>query len=166
MFNGGKCAMFDAAGLSPPPSILIADDDDDDVYLIRSALKAVGQGAGARVACDRVANGVDALAWLSRRELMCQLPAAVILDINMPRLDGIGVLRALRQSFDMRGLAVFVLTTAATETVHGAALDLGATRIFVKPNTMGELTDIVREILSLVHLGAAVGADGTRGVKA
>jgi CheY-like chemotaxis protein len=146
--------MLEAAGQTKPPYILIVDDDDDDVFLMKSALKRIGWGAGAHIECGRVDNGVDALALLTRKDMLAELPAAVILDINMPRLDGIGVLRALRHSLGLGELPVFVLTTTATETVHSSAMDLGATRIFVKPNTMGELTQIVREILNTVRWGA------------
>jgi CheY-like chemotaxis protein len=155
--------MLDSAGQAKSPYILIVDDDDDDVFLMKSALKRIGWGAGAHIECGRVDNGVDALALLSRKDMLAELPAAVILDINMPKLDGVGVLRALRHSLDLRELPIFVLTTTATETVHCAAMDLGATRIFVKPNTMGELTHIVREILETVRwsaLSPAPGADG------
>ena len=137
--------MLDFAGHEKSPYILIVDDDDDDVFLITSALKRIGWGAGARIACGRIDNGVDALSFLSRKDMLCELPAAVILDINMPKLDGVGALKALRNSLDLRELPIFVLTTTATETVHCAVMDLGATRIFVKPNSMSELTQIVRE---------------------
>jgi len=151
--------MLNVAGPAKP-YILIVDDDDDDVFLIKSALKRIGWSAGARIECGRVDNGVDALALLSRQELLAHLPAAVILDINMPKLDGIGVLRALRHSLGLRELPIFILTTTATEIVHCSASDLGATKIFVKPNTMNELTDIVREILGFVHWKAPDGAGG------
>jgi CheY-like chemotaxis protein len=143
--------MLDFAALANAPYILIVDDDDDDVFLIKSALKRIGWGAGAQIACGRIDNGVDALSFLSRKDLLSQLPAAVILDINMPKLDGVGALKALRTSLGLRDLPIFVLTTTATETVHCAVMDLGATRIFVKPNSMSELTHIVREILDAVH---------------
>lgn len=143
--------MLEVAGHAKSPYILIVDDDDDDVFLMKSALNRIGWGAGSHIECGRVDNGVDALALLSRRDLLAELPAAVILDINMPKLDGVGVLRAVRHSLDLRELPIFVLTTTATETVHSAAMDLGATRIFVKPNTMKELTQIVREILDIVR---------------
>lgn len=143
--------MLEIAEHAKSPYILIVDDDDDDVFLMKSALKRIGWGVGAHIECGRVDNGVDALALLSRRDMLAELPAAVILDINMPKLDGVGVLRAVRHSLDLRELPIFVLTTTATETVHSAAMDLGATRIFVKPNTMTELTQIVREILETVR---------------
>jgi len=146
--------MLESAEQAKSPYILIVDDDDDDVFLMKSALKRIGWGAGAHIECGRVDNGVDALALLSRKDMLAELPAAVILDINMPKLDGVGVLRALRHSLDLRQLPIFVLTTTATETVHSAAMDLGATRIFVKPNTMNELTHIVREILEAVRWNA------------
>jgi CheY-like chemotaxis protein len=155
--------MLESAGQTNPPYILIVDDDDDDVFLMKSALKRIGWGAGAHIQCGRVDNGLDALALLSRKDMISDLPAAVILDINMPKLDGVGVLRALRHSLGLRHLPIFVLTTTATETVHCAAMDLGATRIFVKPNTMSELTKIVREILETVCWATlSPEADGAR----
>lgn len=150
--------MLDVARSAKSPHILIVDDDDDDVFLMKSALKRIGWGAGATIDCRCVDNGVDALALLSRKELLAELPSAVILDINMPKLDGISVLRALRYSLSLRDLPIFVLTTTATETIHRTAMDLGATKIFVKPNSMGELTNVVMQMLEIMRAGAL--ADG------
>jgi len=153
--------MLDVSSQAKSPYILIVDDDDDDVFLMKSALKRIGWGAGAQIHCGRVDNGVDAVSLLSRNDAAVDLPAAVILDINMPKLDGIGVLRALRQSPGLRQPPIFVLTTTANETAHCVAMDLGATRIFVKPNNMSELTRIVREILDAVRaLAASQAAEG------
>ncbi|MBB4198578.1 CheY-like chemotaxis protein [Rhodoblastus sphagnicola] len=150
--------MLDVSSQEKSPYILVVDDDDDDVFLIRNALKRIGWGAGAKIQCGRVDNGVDAVSLLSRKDAGVDLPAAVILDINMPKLDGIGVLRALRHAPGLRELPIFVLTTTANETAHVTAMDLGATRIFVKPNTMTELTRIVREILDAVDALASTHA--------
>jgi two-component system, chemotaxis family, chemotaxis protein CheY len=132
------------------PYILIVDDDDDDVFLMKRALARVGCGGVAPIACGRVENGYEALSLLSRTD-MDELPSALILDINMPELDGLGVLKELRRSPGLSALPVFVLSTTANEAAHFAAMGFGATRIYVKPNTMGELTNIVREILDAVN---------------
>jgi CheY-like chemotaxis protein len=151
--------MINVSRQKKSPYILIVDDDDDDVFLMRRALTKIGRAAGVPTDWERADNGNEALALLSRRSAD-ERPTAMILDINMPELDGIGVLRALRRSPDLGHLPVFVLTTTATEAAHCIALGLGATRIFVKPNTMGELTGIVREILEAVSGAPAQPVDG------
>ena len=143
--------MFDCAVQEKSPYILIIDDDDDDVFLLMSILKRVSREAGETIECGSVDNGVDALALVSLKRLLADLPVALILDLNMPRLDGMGALKALRQSLGFGELPVFVLTTTANKDVHAAAMQLGATKTFVKPNSKSELTDIAREILNTLH---------------
>jgi len=143
--------MLDCSAHEKSPYILIVDDDDDDVFLLMSILKKVGREAGEQIECGSVDNGVDALALVSLKRFLADMPIALILDLNMPRLDGMGALKALRQSLGFGELPVFVLTTTANKAVHTAAMELGATKTFVKPNSKSELIDIAREILNTLH---------------
>ncbi|MCW2285999.1 CheY-like chemotaxis protein [Rhodoblastus acidophilus] len=143
--------MFDCAIEEKSPFILIVDDDDDDVFLMMSVLRRVSWETGAEIECGSVDNGADALALVSLKRMLADLPVAVILDLNMPKLDGMSALKALRQSLGFGELPVFVLTTTANQAVHSAAMALGATKTFVKPNSKSELTDIAREILQTLH---------------
>ncbi len=60
-------------------------------------------------------------------------PDLVITDINMPRLDGIGLIRALRQRPETRLVPILVLSTESTQTLKAQARDAGATGWIVKP---------------------------------
>ncbi|MTV30256.1 response regulator [Rhodoblastus acidophilus] len=150
-FQSKANPMFDCAVPEKSPFILIVDDDEDDVFLMMSVLRRVGWETGEEIECGSVDNGADALALVSLKRMLADLPVAVILDLNMPKLDGMSALKALRQSLGFGELPVFVLTTTANQAVHSAAMALGATKTFVKPNSKSELTDIAREILQTLH---------------
>ena len=100
--------MFDCMAHERSPYILIVDDDEDDVFLMMSVLRRVGWETGEQIECGSVDNGADALALVSLRRLLADLPVAVILDLNMPKLDGMGALKALRQALGFGELPVFV----------------------------------------------------------
>jgi CheY-like chemotaxis protein len=127
---------------------MIIEDDDDDVFLLERALDRAGVETNMEIEHERVANGLDALYLVSREDLTDHLPDALILDLNMPQLDGITFLRSLRQSLLLKGLPVFVLTTANACSIHEEAMRAGATRIFVKPNDMDVLSSIAQEIVA------------------
>jgi CheY-like chemotaxis protein len=127
---------------------MIIDDDDDDVFLLERALHRVGLETNIEIEHERVANGLDALYLVSREDLTDHLPDALILDLNMPQLDGIAFLASLRQSLLLKDLPVFVVTTATACSIHEEAIRAGATRIFVKPNDIAVLSSIAQEIVA------------------
>jgi two-component system chemotaxis response regulator CheY len=127
--------------------VLIIDDDDDDVFLLQRALDHARDDLNRKIEYERVANGLDALFLVSREDLTDRLPDALILDLNMPQLDGIRFLRSLRQSLLLKDLPVFVLTTTTSRSIHVEAIQAGANKLFVKPNDMTALSAIAREII-------------------
>ncbi|MGA8170359.1 MAG: response regulator, partial [Methylocystis sp.] len=66
--------------------------------------------------------GLDALYLVSRQDLTERLPDALVLDLNMPRLDGIKFLKSLRQALLLEALPVFVLTTTTATSIHDEAM--------------------------------------------
>ncbi len=66
---------------------------------------------------------------------MADLPDVLVLDLNMPRLNGIEFLRSLRNSLVLWDLPVFVLTTSGDPAIHEEALQAGADQVFAKPLT-------------------------------
>lgn len=108
----------------PPPGtrVLVADDDPAILDLLLTRLDLAGyEGHGAR-------DGRGALARV--RELK---PAALVLDVNMPGLDGFGVLRRLREAGQIPGLPVMVLTARNQQTDVRQAIELGAKDFLSKP---------------------------------
>ncbi|MCX5795984.1 MAG: type II/IV secretion system protein [Elusimicrobia bacterium] len=102
--------------------VLVADDDK----VSRSILRKVLQDKGYAV--EEAEDGIQALAKIAQNP-----PDLLILDLNMPNMDGHGVIRALRQSLGMLGLPIIILTCIADEGSQAESLSLGADDYIVKP---------------------------------
>ncbi len=106
----------------PPARILIGEDTPDMAYLMRFAL----EGAGYSVEVT-----TDGEACLARaRETM---PDLLLLDIMMPKMHGIAVLRALRADPATRNLPVFICTAKDFKTEHEQCVELGVADVLIKP---------------------------------
>ncbi len=127
--------------------VLIIEDDPDDVFLFKRALNEVRSILKQDIKAEVVENGLDGLFLVSLEDLTSKLPDAVVLDLNMPRLDGIKFLRSLRNSLLLKDLPVFVLTTTSATSIHEEALLAGADRVFVKPNDSEALVVVALEII-------------------
>jgi len=126
--------------------ILIVEDDEDDVFLLKQAFNQMRNEFDCDIECEHSPNGLEALFELSVKDLTEALPDALVLDLNMPRVDGIACLQAIRQSLLLRDLPVFVLTTTASRSIHEQAIAVGANKVYVKPNDAAHLAAIAREI--------------------
>lgn len=127
--------------------IMIIEDDQDDVYLLERALDGAHHILNRRIETEHVDNGLDAVFRVSREDQTDKLPDALVLDLNMPRLDGIRFLRSLRNSLQLRDLPVFVLTTTTAPSIHEEAMRAGADKVYVKPNDADALLAIALEIV-------------------
>jgi len=114
-------------------AILLVDDDPRDIELTLEALAAQHLAQGIAVAHD----GVEALDWLHRRGRHAQrpagLPLVVLLDIKMPRLDGLEVLRQVKTDPRLRGVPVVVQTSSRDERDLVAGYAHGADAFVTKP---------------------------------
>jgi CheY-like chemotaxis protein len=118
--------------------ILLVEDDPDVAEMYRVQL--VADGFGVRVAQD----GEVALELLGH-----ELPDLVLLDMQMPRLDGIGTLKAIRADAKTKDLAVVVLSNSPASTRMEEAYELGIRAWLIKSaTTPAQLSGIVRAILS------------------
>jgi CheY-like chemotaxis protein len=129
-----------------PITILMADDDADDRSLAREALLE------GRLANDLrfVDDGEDLLAYLRRQGKYAggdaPRPGLVLLDLNMPKMDGRTALKEIKNDPDLRQIPVVALTTSkADEDVH-RAYDLGVNSYIVKPVTFEALVDILQTL--------------------
>lgn len=127
--------------------ILLVEDNPDDVELTRIAFAEAGSGYTIRVVTDG-AQAVDYL--LGRGEHAgrdtSDLPALVLLDLNLPKLDGREVLQAIRANPASRALPVVVLTTSAEPMDVGSVYELGANSYIQKPVEFERFVDVVRQI--------------------
>lgn len=118
--------------------ILVVDDDADDRMFVRRALREIDPGFVVAEAVD----GVDAIAYL--RDLSNTRPDLVLLDLKMPRKDGLETLADIRADPLLRRPPVIVMFTTATnpEYVERAYLT-GANAYVGKPSTLAGLREIM-----------------------
>lgn len=121
-------------------SLLVVDDSPDDVELLRIALDDHHIANNVDVVCD----GVEAIEWLGDESH--PLPAVVLLDLNLPRLGGIEVLRRIRADARTAHLPVVVLTSSREERDLIESYELGVNSYVRKPVQFGEFTDAVRHL--------------------
>ncbi|MEK6986106.1 MAG: response regulator [Candidatus Thermoplasmatota archaeon] len=116
-------------------NILLVEDDPDDLFLARRALDR----SGLTYHLDHAEDGLKALEHLNRGPR----PDVVLMDINMPRMDGLEALRAIRADPAHAGLPVVMLTTSDSERDILAAFDHQATAYYAKPLRGPELAKVV-----------------------
>ena len=128
--------------------ILLVDDDTDDTELFCEAVAALHSD----VQCDIAVDGRDALEKLEGYK--AALPDLMILDMNMPRMNGWECLKALKANERYRHIPVIVYSTSDRGYVSAIAEDLGATGFFTKPNDYQQLAGIVRKIVESLNDGS------------
>lgn len=103
---------MNAAAFSPG-RLLLVEDDPDDVVLARRVLSR----AGIKVEMDVVHDGQEAMDYLKGqgRYQGTEKPRLVLLDLNMPKMDGREVLREIRKDPDLKQLPVIILSTSKAE---------------------------------------------------
>jgi len=128
-------------------TVLLVEDNPTDIFVIKEALEASGLKLDLRIARD----GQDALGYLQRTgtvEVPC--PALILLDLNVPKVAGIEVLRKLRTDSRCRRTPVIVVTSSTAETDRTAVERLGAEAYFQKPRNLAaymELAPLIRKVL-------------------
>ena len=120
--------------MSDQNRILIVDDEPNIRRLVRLRLATLG------VETVEARDGQDA--W---EMLPATRPVLVILDIMMPKLDGISFLRRLRESAEWKALPVIMLTAVREQADQKRAQELGALAVLQKPFKTEELVEIVRK---------------------
>jgi CheY-like chemotaxis protein len=114
------------------PMVLIVDDNPDTCVLLTRCFRRGG------IACDSVMSGADALAFMQR-----QPPAVVILDVMMPDMSGIDVVRTIRRIDPLKEVPVIIYSGDSSYSVLQKAMQAGAQSFIVK-GTVG-LDQLVSE---------------------
>ncbi len=123
-------------------AILLVEDNPVDVDLTLRAFKQRKLVNPVEVARD----GEEALAWLRRWENGDELPLVILLDLKLPRVDGLEVLRRLRASDVSGNVPVVVLTSSSVESDIRAAYNAGANSYIVKPVNFEKFMDVATQI--------------------
>lgn len=116
--------------------LLVEDDDDHAALMLRNLRHHPVQNA-----IDRVSDGVEALAYLRREGIYADKarPDVVLLDLNMPRMNGHEVLLRIKQDASLRSIPVVVLTTSDAETDRSRAYNQYANSYLLKPVDFAQL---------------------------
>ena len=126
--------------------ILLAEDRANDVELTLTALRANGLANEVIV----VRDGADALDYLYRRNGHANRgpgdPALMLLDLKMPRVDGLEVLKQVKSDPVLRLIPVVVLTSSREEFDVARSYDFGVNAYVVKPVNFHEFIDAVRTV--------------------
>jgi len=126
--------------------ILLVDDDSAGAELTVAALSEFDLG----VEIDITADGEEALDYLFRRGAYAaraaQLPALVLLDLKMPKVDGHEVLRQIRADARLHRLPVIVLTSSDQEADKRLSRSLGSNGYLVKPVSIDDFIEDLREM--------------------
>lgn len=147
--------------------LIIAEDDEDDYFLTKSAFEK----AGLRNELVWVKNGEELLDLLKHRGAYAGGPASdlaklVILDLNMPRMDGREALARIKADPDLRRIPIIVMTTSNTEEDIARSYDQGACSFIHKPVTFAEFVTAANLFkhywLEMVELPDARGVPWTK----
>ena len=128
------------------PRILLAEDNNNDLELTMAALRS------HRVAneVDVVRDGAEALDYLYCRGQFAGRPSAplalVLLDLKMPKVDGLEVLRQIKGNADLRLTPVVMLTSSREEVDLLRSYELGVNAYVVKPVEFAEFMEAVRQL--------------------
>lgn len=130
--------------MSEPIGILLVEDNAEDVELTLRAFRRRKISNPVRVARD----GEEALDYIHGRGAFAGagVPGLILLDLRLPKVDGLEVLRALKQHPLYRNVPVVVLTTSGQDRDIRAAYELGAASYIVKPVEFEKFLEVVGRI--------------------
>ena len=128
-------------------TILMADDDDDDRLMAQDALQE------SRVINDfyMVCDGVELLEYLRRKgkyadKALSPRPGLMLLDLNMPRMDGRQALSEIKTDPELRCIPIVILTTSKEEEDKLKGYNLGAASYISKPVSFDRLVELMRTL--------------------
>ena len=120
-------------------TILIVEDDEVDVMTIKRAMKEIHVTNPVEVRW----NGEEALDYLQGEN---ELPGIVLLDLNMPRMNGMEFLQQVRSDERLKRIPVVVLTTSREEQDRFSSFNLGVAGYMIKPVDYLQFVEVIRAI--------------------
>lgn len=123
--------------------ILIADDDADDRMFMEQALRQTGFSHTIRF----VEDGEELLDYLYQHKAYtpktAPRPTLLILDLNMPRVDGFQALKAIKSNPDFRRIPVVIMSTSTADEDMLRSYDLGVNSFVIKPFNFNRLVEVI-----------------------
>lgn len=130
---------------SATPNVLLIDDNADDALLIR---QGVGRSRCKTITLHHVENGEEGLAFLRKegQHRNAPTPELILLDINMPKMDGHEFMEELLADPELRILSVIVLTTSSAPNDVEQMMQRRCNSYVVKPFSITDLVEVVQKI--------------------
>ncbi len=122
--------------------ILLIEDNPMDIDLTQRAFKERHLGNAVIV----VRDGQEALDYFAAWKEGDPLPVVILLDLQLPKVHGLDVLRAIKKTTIFQKLPVVVLTSSAEDRDINTAYELGANSYIVKPVDFDKFTDVAAQI--------------------
>jgi CheY-like chemotaxis protein len=134
---------------SDPIFFIVTDDDADDHFFIR---QACGQSE-FNYKTESLYNGKQLLDYLLKRNNYSQIstpkPSFILLDLNMPLMNGFHVLEEIKKHEDLKDIPAFVLTTSSNQNDLKKAKKLGARGFYTKPWQVDKFRQIIDEACTI-----------------
>lgn len=127
------------------PSILVVDDDREDQMILQEYINDSGKDISVAFS----ENGQKAIEYLDQIERKL-LPGLIVLDLNMPILNGTQTLMQLKRDPRYKHIPVIIFSTSENENERRKCLSLGALEYLVKPATYGEGLKMTEKFFSYV----------------
>jgi CheY-like chemotaxis protein len=127
-------------------TVLLIDDDKDDLELLEGALKIINDDHKIIEAT----NGEDGLAKLRNLIIEGELPCLIVLDINMPKMDGRQTFLAIKSDHQLSKIPVVIFSTS-TSLLDKSFFERHHTAYFVKPVNFTELARIASRMIGHCH---------------
>jgi chemotaxis family two-component system response regulator Rcp1 len=126
-----------------PMEVLLCEDSPGDVRLTKEAFRVANEAVNLHVATD----GIEALAFLERKDdthMYCPRPDLILLDLNMPKMDGREVLAHIKTDDYLKTIPVVILTTSQFEGDITKSYQLAANCYLNKPVELEEFEGLVK----------------------
>lgn len=131
--------------------VLHVDDDVDDRELMREVMEE----QDSTISVYHAENGISALDYLVDAKASGNLPSLIIVDLNMPKMDGKDLVKELKKDEQLSMIPLVIFTTSTSETDRAFAQKYGV-KYFTKPTSYKQLSEILRQLLYLLSLGYAL----------
>jgi CheY-like chemotaxis protein len=130
-----------------PKHILYADDDEDDHLFFREAFESLHNGD---YELSSVYDGAQVIDFLQQKgKFANEKPAdLLILDLNMPLVDGLGILKEMISNPKIKNIPVYILSVSDKAEDERKCKELGCTAFYTKPVNLKMLTDLIKKILA------------------
>jgi two-component system response regulator len=131
--------------MSRKPFILFAEDDSDDKFL----LQTVFEEKGYNIQLQFVSNGVELMSYLEEVKLKknsLAYPDLILLDLNMPKMDGKEALKKIKEESAYDNIEIAVFSTTKNEKEIKRCYELGANLYIIKPSTYDSFLETIDTI--------------------